>query len=68
MASPAAPSGESTCKRKCVQRRAGKNLGFLKKFYVFMFFMFLCFLCFNVSTVARGTLDTEIRPRRRPII
>ena len=39
--------------------RAGKNLRFFK-------FRFLGFLGFNVRTVARGTLDTRIQPRRRP--
>ena len=48
--------------------RAGKNLRFLKKRFRFLGFLgFLRFLGFNVSTVARGTLDTGIRSRRRPI-
>ena len=33
----------------------------------FRFLGFLIFLGFNVPTVALGTLETEIRPRRRPI-
>ena len=40
---------------------AGKNLRCLR------FFRFLGFLGFNVRIVARGTLDTEIRLKRRPI-
>src|SRR6218665_1076100 len=52
--------------------RAGKNLRFFK--INFKFLGFLGLLGFNVHvyiglrTVARSTLDTEIRSRRRPVI
>jgi len=45
----------------CTMDRAGKNLRLFKNV-----FRFLGFLGFNVRTVSRGTLDTEIRSRRRP--
>jgi len=44
-----------------IQGRAGKTYGLKKRF------RFLGFLGSNVRTVARGTLDTGIRSRRRPI-
>ena len=45
-----------------------ENLRFLKiKFRFFRFLVFFRFLGFNVRTVARGTLDTGILLRRRPI-
>ena len=34
--------------------------------FVFRFFWFIRVLGFNVRTVARGTLDTRMRSRRRP--
>jgi len=54
-----------------VSTRAGKNLRLFKKRFRFLvfkvFFSFLGFLGFNVRTVARSTLGTGIRSRRRPI-
>src|SRR6218665_881106 len=56
---------------RCIRCRAGKNLRFLKKYFRFLGFLgFFSFLGFNICTaasLARGTLDAEIRSRRRPI-
>ena len=57
---------------KSVENRAGKNLRFLKISFISLgflrFIVFFRFLGFNVRTrrtVARGTLYTGIRSRRR---
>jgi len=51
-----------------VRSRAGKNLRFFRKKLRFLGFLgFFRFLGFNVRKVARGTLDTGIKSRRRPI-
>ena len=54
--------------------RAGKNLRLLKKEFRFLGFLsflrflrFLGSLSFNARTVARGTPDTGIRSRGRPM-